>query len=310
MAKLWVWVGVVVVVSIGCGSPVAVAPAPVPVEVPPVEPVVVPVPVVIDLQIAREARALVERLTAVERTIRDPAVDDETAGRWGHLQQRIYRVLADDAVLADAVVAGVPAELTETVKTVLHGTKEIGRTVVKPRTDLPDWRIVEPKPSAELLGYYREAGAKYGVPWSALAAIHLNETRMGRLRGLSDVGAKGPMQFMEKTWTDYGEGDVENDRDAIFAAANYLSKMGWADDPRKAIWEYNNTERYVNAILDFAKVMDADPLAYRGFWGWQVYYRTVVGSIWLAAGYEEPARISIEAYCAPRGEPHCPKVHP
>jgi hypothetical protein len=119
------------------------------------------------------------------------------------------------------------------------------------------------------------------------------------------------MQFMPETWSRYGlGGDVEDDRDAIFAAANYLSQMGWATDPRKAIWAYNNTDRYVNAILDFAKVMDADERAYRGFWGWQVYYRTVEGSIWLSPGYEEHARIPIEAWCKPRGEPHCPELHP
>jgi hypothetical protein len=293
------------VLILACANPPAVEePVPAPV------PVVEPEPVAVDLRVPREPKELAARLATVERTIRDPAVDDATAGRWGHLQQRIYRTLADDEVLAGAVIAALPAEVAADVETVLHGTKEMARTVLKPKTDLPDWRIVDPKPAAELLGYYREAGAEHGVPWSALAAIHLHETRMGRLRGLSDVGARGPMQFMPETWASVGEGDIESDRDAIRAAARYLARSGWSADPRKAIWAYNNTERYVNAILDFAEVMDRDERAYRGFWGWEVYYKTVQGPIWLSSGYEAPGRTTIETWCAPRGEPHCPQVHP
>ena len=90
-------------------------------------------------------------------------------------------------------------------------------------------------------------------------------------------------------------------------AGNYVNAMGWSADKRKAIWAYNHSDNYVNAILAFADVMDRNELAYRGLWGWQVYYRTVAGSIWLEEGYEQRERMTIEAYCTPRGEPHCPK---
>jgi len=68
--------------------------------------------------------------------------------------------------------------------------------------------IVAPPPADELLGHYRAAGDEFGVDWTYLAAIHLVETRMGRIRGTSTAGAHGPMQFMPATWDAYGEGDV------------------------------------------------------------------------------------------------------
>ncbi|MEQ1501649.1 MAG: lytic transglycosylase domain-containing protein [Myxococcota bacterium] len=304
----------VIAATLACANPSpSTSPAPpppdaAPVAVDPAPPA--PTAPAIDLTVPRDPALLASRLLDAERAIRDPAVDDATAAAWGHLQQRIYRVLADDGVLAGAVTASIPPALSTEVNLALTGTRQIGKTVIRPKLDLPDWRIVDPKPAAELLGYYREAGAAYDLPWTALASIHLNETRTGRLRGLSDVGAQGPMQFMPETWAKYGAGDVENDRDAIFAAAKYLDAMGWHADRRKAIWAYNHSEAYIDAILAFAEIMDRDERAYRGLWGWQVYYRTVQGSIWLATGYAERERIPIEAYCAPRGEPYCPKVHP
>ncbi|HSO51766.1 MAG TPA: hypothetical protein VL330_03280 [Actinomycetes bacterium] len=42
-------------------------------------------------------------------------------------------------------------------------------------------RIVAPAPAGQLLTAYRAAQAKLAVPWEYLAAIHLVETRMGRI---------------------------------------------------------------------------------------------------------------------------------
>lgn len=262
----------------------------------------------LDLRIDKDPDVVARRLIEAERKIRDPAVDDARAAKWGHLQQRIYRVLAADSALAAKVTNRIPADLLETVRRNLVGTGTIARTVTTLRADLPDWRIIESRPQEELLRYYKEAGAKYDIPWTALASINLNETRMGKLRGTSHVGAAGPMQFMPATWAAYGAGDVNDDRDAIFAAAHYLSKMGWARNARKAIWQYNHSTHYVDAIQAFAAVMDENPLAFRGYWGWQVYYRTTKGSIWLEPGYEATERTAIDAYCGSRGEPHCPTV--
>ena len=67
-----------------------------------------------------------------------------------------------------------------------------------------------------------------------LAGIHLVETRMGRLRGTSPAGAKGPMQFIPETWARFGQGDIESNRDAIRAAARHLVAHGAPDRMRKA----------------------------------------------------------------------------
>ena len=42
-----------------------------------------------------------------------------------------------------------------------------------PQERLPHWRIVEPPPPPVLLGQYRYAARRIGVPWTYLAAIHL-----------------------------------------------------------------------------------------------------------------------------------------
>jgi membrane-bound lytic murein transglycosylase B len=137
----------------------------------------------------------------------------------------------------------------------------------------------------ELLGYYREAEAEFGVPWSYLAAIHLTETVMGRIRGTSVAGAQGPMQFMPATWAAYGEGDINNTRDAIRAAARYLRANGAPADLDYALYRYNPSQRYVNAVKGYAEQMRAVPETYRGYYHWQVYYLTRDGDRHMPVGY-------------------------
>ena len=123
------------------------------------------------------------------------------------------------------------------------------------------------------------------MPWPYLAAIHLVETRMGRIRGLSSAGAQGPMQFMPATWSQYGRGDINDDHDAILAAARYLKAAGAPANMAKALFAYNHAQAYVNALLDYADAMKADPNEYRGYWGWLVYYPTKDGPILLPTGW-------------------------
>src|SRR5690606_25350337 len=107
---------------------------------------------------------------------------------------------------------------------------------------LPAWRIVAPAPAEELLAHYREGEATFGVPWTVLAAVNLVETGMGRIRGTSVAGARGPMQFMPATWDAYGEGDIEDPHDAILAAARYLAANGGGrGDIDNALYRYNHS---------------------------------------------------------------------
>jgi len=82
---------------------------------------------------------------------------------------------------------------------------------------------------------YKEAGAKFGVPWQILYGIHLTETglRDGTIYNGAGSGARGPMQFMPGTFQAYavdGEGDgkpnIDDAKDAIYTAANYLAQHG------------------------------------------------------------------------------------
>jgi len=58
---------------------------------------------------------------------------------------------------------------------------------------------------------------------------------------ISPVGAKGPMQFMDATWKQWGSGDVNNLQDSMAAAKKYDSFLlkRYSGDNRKALAAYN-----------------------------------------------------------------------
>ena len=137
----------------------------------------------------------------------------------------------------------------------------------------------------ELQGHYKQAEAAFGVPMQFLAAVHLVETFMGRIRGTSYAGAQGPMQFMPATWAAYGEGDVNDTGDAIRAAARYLRANGAPGDMATALYRYNPSQHYVRAVTKYAEMMASNESAFRGYYHWQVYYLTTTGDIFLPIGY-------------------------
>ena len=160
-----------------------------------------------------------------------------------------------------------------------------------PPQHLPDWHIVSPPPVEALRAYYGEAEAASGIPWAYFASIHLVETRLGRIRGTSSAGAQGPMQFIPETWARYGQGDINDNRDAILAAARLLQASGGPADMSRALLRYNNSNRYVEAVESYAQLMLSDERAFLGYYGWQVYYPTTDGTFLLPEGYPgEPAR--------------------
>jgi membrane-bound lytic murein transglycosylase B len=258
-----------------------------------------------DLLVPEDETAAAAKLVAAERAIRDPNATD-----WrleGHVAQRIYRSCLDRPERGPKIVAAVPEDLRATVARNLAATLAIAKTARSGNTTVPGWTIAEPAPLDQLEAWYHEASDRFSVPWTILAAVHLIETRMGRLRGISVSGARGPMQFLPATWAGYGlGGDIDDEHDAILAAANYLAKMGASRDLDKAIWHYNNHDDYVQAVRGYAHTIDDDPLALRGFYGWEVYYRTVNGSILLAPGYHEKAAVPVATWCAGKGPPTCP----
>lgn len=137
---------------------------------------------------------------------------------------------------------------------------------------------------------YIAAEEKYGVPWTLLAAHHRIETRFSTIESLiSSAGAEGHMQFMPCTFVGWhhptcsglGKGEIStseltspetirkyggygidangdgvadpyNIEDAVYSAANFLAKYGAASgDLKRAIFNYNHSEKYVEDVLYF-----------------------------------------------------------
>ena len=142
----------------------------------------------------------------------------------------------------------------------------------------------------ENIPLYKEAADTYGIPWTLLAAHHRIETRFSTMDPLlSPVGAEGHLQFMPCTFVGWshptcsglGEGEIPqtektdpaiieqyggygvdgdqdgvadpyNLTDALYSAANFLSKYGAADgDLETAIFQYNHSDVYVKDILHY-----------------------------------------------------------
>lgn len=254
--------------------------------------------------IAATPPELADQLARAERLLRTEGVDAAVLEREGHRQQRIYRALIHDPARAEQVAAALPADVQQIFQTNLFATQRIAATVTRARRTVPAWRIAPAAEPEELLALYRAAETEFGVPWHVLAGIHLVETRMGRLRGTSPAGAKGPMQFIPETWARFGQGDIESNRDAIRAAARHLVAHGAPDRMRKALWHYNPTDAYGDAVLGYSGLMADDPGAFYGYYHWQVYYRTTRGVLWLPEGYSETAAVSVDVWCA-RPEATC-----
>src|SRR5437868_8942745 len=214
---------------------------------------------------ANDPVALGQQLAMVETALRDPALTGAHLDWMGHLQQLAYSRLQDYPEWKETVFAALPAATRAAVTGSLEAGKELRQLSGPTPKTLPDWKIVAPASVEDLTSYYKEAESKFGVAWYYLAAIHLVETRMGRIRGLSSAGAQGPMQFMPATWARYGTGDVNSDRDAILGAARYLTAAGAPDDMQSALFAYKHSQAYVNALVLYAVVLSADPAAYRGY---------------------------------------------
>jgi membrane-bound lytic murein transglycosylase B len=118
---------------------------------------------------------------------------------------------------------------------------------------------------AGYLRLYRQAGARYRIPWPVLAAIGKVESDHGRSplpgvrSGSNWAGACGPMQIgcvpgskAGNAWTRYGHGRPHDPAQAIPAAARYLVDHGARRHLDRALYAYNPSWTYVAKVKQLA----------------------------------------------------------
>ena len=193
-------------------------------------------------------------------------------------QQRIVNLLSERRALSKAVLARL--ETPRPLRSELAARRELGH-LSRPRP-LSAFRTGPAEPADRLRTYYLEAQRRFGVAWNVLAAVNYVESAFNKLRNSSTAGAQGPMQFIPSTWRRYGlGGNVHDPHDAILGAANYLHANGAPRNYRRALYRYNPSWLYVDAVQRYAARIRANPRAYYVFYSRQVFVRTARGLVRL-----------------------------
>lgn len=249
---------------------------------------------------APDPEALATRIARTEEAARDGSLTPEERETAGFEAQMAYRQLAETPDWFETVLDALPDDLRPVARGNVEAREGLDRLLGErdePATTVPAWRIVPPAPADELVGYYKAAAEEIGVEWEYLAAINLVETRMGRIRGYSTAGARGPMQFIPASWEAFGAGgDIDDERDSIFAAARHLKGRDWDKGPRAALLRYNQSSNYGDAVIAYAEVLQQDPGAYDTYHGWQVLYQPGDDVFVFPVGYEEPEPVPLDEY--------------
>ena len=277
-------------------APLAVEPA----ATEPVTDTTAPPPPPDQRPLPQDEAAMIAALDEAELAVRDNTLATDTRAAWGRRQQALYRVLSENQDWAPAALAGTDPRIQSAVDLNWSARQNLS-SLVNTETlhdELPAWRVEPPAPAEELLGYYKQAEETWGIEWEYLAAINLIETRMGRIHGVSTAGAVGPMQFLPTTWAECCEGDPTQPSDAIPGAAKYLTIRGGPENMPRAIWGYNNSDYYVDAVSAYANVLMADEEAYHGYHAWEIYFLSTEGLVRIPVGYDQPEPILVTEWLA------------
>lgn len=212
--------------------------------------------------------AIVRELRADER-----GFATTRAASFARDRQAVLRLLGKKPGLAAAVVRLAPGERDDVV-----ARRDLEQLAAKSPPLETRIRVGPAPPAAKLLGWYRAAQARFGVRWQLLAAVNFVESGFGKVRNTSTAGAQGPMQFLPATWRAYGlGGNIHDPHDAVLGAANYLRANGAAHDERDALYHYNHSGLYVDAVLHYAHRIAHVPTAFAEYYSWAVYVRTPAG---------------------------------
>ncbi|HEX5251731.1 MAG TPA: lytic transglycosylase domain-containing protein [Gaiellales bacterium] len=193
-------------------------------------------------------------------------------------ERAIVHRLAASPALARRTLAQLGRPLRASVALDVRAAVDLRRLAGPPSSGpVHHLHLVPPLPAGMLLADYRRAQARFHVRWQTLAAVHLIESAFGRVVNRSSAGAQGPMQFMPSTWRAYGlGGNVNSARDAILGAANYLHRSGAPGDQRRALFAYNHSTLYVDAVLAYARAMTVDPLGFAAYYAWEASLPSVL----------------------------------
>jgi len=227
---------------------------------------------------------LAGQLTTAERALGGGATAPAAMARSALIVQLACLAVAAHHGWAGAVLAQVAPAQRAAAATDLAATADLV-ALTPPLTKLPPWRIVAAKSLAALRADYQAAQAATGVGWFYLAAINFVETDFGRVAGPSTAGAQGPMQFLPATWASYGHGSIHRAKNAILAAARLLAAQGAAQDIAAAVYAYNPSGRYVDAVLRYARRLRRDPHALISYYHRPVICHLASGWVLLPAGY-------------------------
>jgi membrane-bound lytic murein transglycosylase B len=251
-----------------------------------------------------DAEEFAAMLSTAQRVIVDPTSPAELVAANGQQLQLLLRALADQPELDEEVLAALDPAAQPTIERIvrarqfLQARNAADTTPSEPPTELPAWTIAEPESIDTLLAVYAEAERITGIPWYWLAAIHLQETRMGRIQGVSSAGAVGPMQFLPSTWAECCTGDPLVARDAIIGAATYLAQSGGPADMTAAVRQYNPNDSYVAVVTAYAENLRDLPELYRGYHAFQVFFGSAAGTVRLPIGYSQRSPIDAATYLA------------
>ena len=202
----------------------------------------------------------------------------EDVALYGLRQQRILRHLSRHRSLGEKVLARVPSPRRPGFASILKAMRDLRTLNGVPPRKRPAIRPGRAAPPSDLLRWYRTAQRRFRVGVHVLAAVNFVETAFNKLRNNSTAGAQGPMQFIPSTWAAYGlGGDIRDPHDAILGAANYLHANGAPGDYARALYRYNPSPLYVDAVLRYARLISRERRWFYALYSWQVFVRLHTG---------------------------------